>query len=124
MPLAKRAMFPSYPVDCAMPSSPSIVPADTDEFLTDPRDCHFDPKVLQCTGGNARPYLTADEVTTMQKYYASTIDPVNGQVIDSASERSNETDDVVALGLVPQERLPDARRHYPAQCLRAIYIAN
>jgi hypothetical protein len=36
-------------------------------FLTDPRDCHFDPKVLRCTGGNA--YLTADEVTTMQKYY-------------------------------------------------------
>jgi hypothetical protein len=69
-----------------MPSSPSIVPADTErEFYMcwrisvrlassgtlqsapaktgerygripeDPRDCHFDPKVLQCTGGNAPP---------------------------------------------------------------------
>ena len=25
--------------------------ASTDQFLTDPRDCRFDPKVLQCTGG-------------------------------------------------------------------------
>ena len=43
------------------------------------------------------PYLTADEVTTMQKYYAGTIDPVNGQVIDSGSERGDETDDALAL---------------------------
>jgi feruloyl esterase len=33
----------------------------------------------------------------MQKYYAGTINPVNGQVIDSGSERGNETDDVLAL---------------------------
>jgi hypothetical protein len=98
MPLAKRAMFPNLTVELRDPSSPSIVPAGTERemyiywrisvrlassgtlqsasarmakrhgrFLTDPRDCHFDPKVLRCTGGNA--YLTADEVTTMQKYY-------------------------------------------------------
>ena len=39
------------------------------------------------------PYLTADE----EKYYAGTIDPVNGQVIDSGSERGDETDDALAL---------------------------
>ena len=50
----------------------------TDQFLTDPRDCHFDPKVLQCTGGNVPPAcLTADQVTTIRNYYAGTIDPVN-----------------------------------------------
>ena len=27
--------------------------ASTDQFLTDPRDCHFDPKVLLCTGGSS-----------------------------------------------------------------------
>ena len=39
----------------------------TDQFLTDPRDCKFDPKVLQCTGSNVPPAcLTAEQVTTMQ----------------------------------------------------------
>jgi feruloyl esterase len=82
--------------------------ASTDQFLTDPRDCRFDPKALLCTGGQLPPAcLTADQVTTMQNYYAGTIDPVNGQVINPGSERGNETDDVLALGLAFQERLPE-----------------
>ena len=82
--------------------------AATDQFLTDPRDCHFDPKVLQCTAGNAPPAcLTSEQVTTMRKYYAGTIDPVNGQLISVGSERGNETDNVLALGLALQEQLPE-----------------
>jgi feruloyl esterase len=82
--------------------------ASTDQFLTDPRDCHFDPKALLCSGGKVPPAcLTADQVTTMQNYYAGTIDPVNGQVINPGSERGNETEDVTALGLAFQERLPE-----------------
>jgi feruloyl esterase len=82
--------------------------ASTDQFLTDPRDCHFDPKALLCTGGKVPPAcLTADQVTTMRKYYAGTIDPVNGDVISPGSERGNETDDVRALGLALQEQLPE-----------------
>jgi feruloyl esterase len=82
--------------------------ASTDPFLTDPRDCHFDPKALLCTGGNVPPAcLTADQDTTIQNYYAGTIDPVNGQVINPGSERGNETDDVRALGLAFGERLPE-----------------
>ena len=82
--------------------------ASTDQFLTDPRDCHFDPKALLCTGGKVPPAcLTADQVTTIQKYYAGTIDPVNGQVINPGAERGNETDNVLALGLAFQERLPE-----------------
>jgi feruloyl esterase len=82
--------------------------ASTDQFLTDPRDCRFDPKALLCTGGQLPPAcLTADQVTTMQNYYAGTIDPVNGQVINPGSERGNETDNLLALGLAFQERLPE-----------------
>jgi feruloyl esterase len=82
--------------------------ARTDQFLTDPRDCHFDPKVLQCTAGNVPPAcLSAEQVTTMQKYYDGTRDPVNGQLINPGSERGNETDDVRALGLAFQEQLPE-----------------
>ena len=80
----------------------------TDQFLTDPRDCRFDPKVLQCTNGNVPPAcLSAEQVTTLQKYYDGARDPVNGQLINPGSERGNETDDVRALGLAFQEKLPE-----------------
>jgi len=80
----------------------------TDKFLTDPRDCHFDPKALLCTGGKVPPAcLTAEQVTTMRNYYAGTIDPVNGDVIAPGSQRGNETDDVGALGLALQQQLPE-----------------
>jgi feruloyl esterase len=82
--------------------------AKTDLFLTDPRDCHFDPKVLQCTGGALPPAcLTPEQVTTMQNYYLGAIDPVNHQVINPGYERGNETDNVLALGLALQEQLPE-----------------
>jgi feruloyl esterase len=82
--------------------------ASTDQFLTDPRDCHFDPKVLLCKGGQVPPAcLTADQVTTMEKYYAGTIDPVNGQVINPGPARGNESDNILALGLALQEKLPE-----------------
>lgn len=82
--------------------------AVTDQFLTDPRDCRFDPNVLLCVGGQLPPAcLTADQVTTMQKYYAGAVDPVNGQVINPGGARGSETDDIQALGLAFQERLPE-----------------
>jgi feruloyl esterase len=82
--------------------------ASSDQFLTDPRDCHFDPKALLCTGGNLPPAcLTSDQVTTMEKYYTGAINPVTKQLISPGSERGNETDDVLALGLALQEALPE-----------------
>ena len=82
--------------------------AITDPFLTDPRDCRFDPKVLQCTGGQVPPAcLTDEQVTTMRKYYAGATDPVNGQLINPGAPRGTETDDIFALGLAFQERLPE-----------------
>ncbi|QPF84125.1 tannase/feruloyl esterase family alpha/beta hydrolase [Bradyrhizobium genosp. L] len=79
----------------------------TDPFLTDPRDCRFDPKQLLCSGGKLPPAcLTADQVTTIQKYYAGTFD-AHGQLVNPGSERGNETDDVTALGLAFQEQLPE-----------------
>jgi Tannase and feruloyl esterase len=82
--------------------------ARTDPFLTDPRDCRFDPKVLQCKGGDVPPAcLTPDQVTTMRKYYAGAIDPVTGDVINPGPARGSETDNVLALGLVFAEQLPE-----------------
>jgi feruloyl esterase len=80
----------------------------TDQFLTDPRLCRFDPEVLQCTGGNVPPAcLTADQVTTMRKYYAGAIDPVNGQLISPGAAPGAETDNVLALGFALLEQLPE-----------------
>lgn len=80
----------------------------TDRFLTDPRDCHFDPKVLLCTGSNVPPAcLSAAQVTTMKNYYAGLFDPLTGQLIHPGYERGNETDDISVLGLAFQERLPE-----------------
>jgi feruloyl esterase len=82
--------------------------ATTDPFLTDPRDCHFDPKVLQCTGSNMPPAcLSAEQVTTMTNYYAGLFDPRTGQLIHPGYARGNETDDISVLGLAFQERLPE-----------------
>jgi feruloyl esterase len=82
--------------------------ASTDQFLTDPRDCQFKPKQLLCTGGKVPPAcLTSDQVTTMNKIYGGTIDPVNGDVINPGAERGNETDNLQALGLAFTERLPE-----------------
>src|SRR5205823_6397760 len=41
----------------------------TDSFLTDPRDCHFDPASLQCASGDAPTCLTAQQVDTAKKFY-------------------------------------------------------
>jgi feruloyl esterase len=80
----------------------------TEQFLTDPRDCRFDPKVLQCQGGAVPPAcLTPDQVTTMRKYYLGAIDPVNGDVINPGPAPGSETDNVLALGLVFAEQLPE-----------------
>jgi feruloyl esterase len=82
--------------------------AKTDQFLTDPRDCRFDPAVLQCTGGNVPPAcLTPDQVTTIRNDYAGAIDPVTRQVINPGNARGSETDNVLALGLAFAEQLPE-----------------
>ena len=41
----------------------------TDAFLTDPRDCGFDPASIQCASGDAPNCLTAQQVDTAKKFY-------------------------------------------------------
>ncbi|MGJ4944801.1 tannase/feruloyl esterase family alpha/beta hydrolase [Bradyrhizobium sp. HKCCYLS1011] len=82
--------------------------AKTDQFLTDPRDCRFDPKVLQCKGGEVPPAcLTPDQVTTMRNYYVGTVDPVTKEIVVPGVAPGAESDNVLALGLVLSEQLPE-----------------
>jgi len=41
----------------------------TDGYLTDPRQCNFDPKRLQCRGTPSASCLTREQVDSVRKYY-------------------------------------------------------
>jgi hypothetical protein len=41
-----------------------------DGIINDPRQCHFDPSVLQCKAGDAADCLTAEQVAAVKKVYA------------------------------------------------------
>jgi feruloyl esterase len=65
----------------------------SDNFLTDPRDCHWDPAALQCTGGPPDPAtcLTAPQVDAMRKFYEGPINPRTGQRIYAGETRGSES---------------------------------
>jgi tannase/feruloyl esterase len=80
----------------------------SDGFLTDPRDCRFDPKVLQCSGGNTPPNcLTPNQVSVIQKYYDGPSDPRTHQLINPGNARGSEASTVGALGFILNESLPE-----------------
>jgi tannase/feruloyl esterase len=51
----------------------------TDNFLDDPRDCHFEPATLQCRSGDAPDCLTAPQVQALASMYAGAHDPRTGE---------------------------------------------
>jgi feruloyl esterase len=65
----------------------------SDNFLTDPRDCHWDPAELQCTGGaaDAATCLTAPQVAAMRKFYEGPINPRTGKRIYGGRTRGSES---------------------------------
>jgi feruloyl esterase len=78
----------------------------SDAFLTDPRNCTFDPARMQCPAGTDAPScLTADQVAAMKSYYAGSINPSNGAVINPGNMRGSETSNPAALGLALNENL-------------------
>src|SRR5271165_7016922 len=64
----------------------------SDNFLTDPRDCHWDPAALQCTGGaaDAATCLTVPQVAAMRKFYEGPIDPRTGERIYAGNPQGSE----------------------------------
>ena len=64
----------------------------SDNFLTDPRDCPWDPSALQCTGGpaDAATCLTAPQVAGVRKFYQGPINPRTGQRIYAGNPRGGE----------------------------------
>jgi feruloyl esterase len=64
----------------------------SDNFLTDPRDCHWDPSALQCTGGpaDAPTCLTAQQVAGVRKFYQGPINPRTGERIYAGNPPGSE----------------------------------
>jgi feruloyl esterase len=63
----------------------------TDIYLNDPRDCHFNPKVLQCKGGqNPTTCLSAAQVSAAEKMYEPLYNTHTGQEIFPGEPRGQE----------------------------------
>ena len=65
----------------------------SDNFLTDPRDCHWDPSALQCTGSAAdgATCLTAPQVAGLRKFYQGPINPRTDERIFAGRVRGSES---------------------------------
>src|SRR5260370_7106630 len=77
--------------------------APNDPFLTDPRDCKFDPASLQCPVGDAPTCLNADQVAAMKVYYTGSTNLSTGALIAPGNARGSETSNVSALGVALNE---------------------
>ena len=64
----------------------------SDPFLNDPRDCDFDPSVVQCTAGqDPNTCLTAAQVAAARKIYSGPHDPNTGELIFPGYEPGSES---------------------------------
>lgn len=80
--------------------------AKTDAFLTDPRDCKFDPAKLQCPGNLDGPNcLTTAQVNAMKVYYKGAVNPSNGAIINPGNMPGSETSNASGLGFAFNENL-------------------
>ncbi len=52
-----------------------------DGVIEDPRECKFDPKVLQCSAGQTNNCLTSDQVEAIREIYSGPHDPRTGKAI-------------------------------------------
>ena len=77
--------------------------APNDPFLTDPRDCKFDPASLQCPGGDGPNCLNPDQVAAMKVYYTGSTNLSNGALIAPGNARGSETSNPAALGFAFNE---------------------
>ena len=65
----------------------------SDNFLTDPRDCRWDPAGLQCKdeAADAATCLTAPQAAAMRKFYQGPINPRTGERILAGRVRGSES---------------------------------
>ena len=77
--------------------------APNDPFLTDPRDCNFDPASIQCPAADGPTCLNPDQVAAMKVYYTGSTNLSTGAIIAPGNARGSETSDPAALGFALNE---------------------
>jgi feruloyl esterase len=80
----------------------------SDNFLIDPRDCHWDPAALQCTGGaaGAATCLSALQVAAIRKFYEGPINPRTGERIYAGRTRGSESNSGYPAAIPPGSSIP------------------
>ena len=79
-----------------------------DPYLSDPRECIFDPATLQCPRNvDKDDCLTKDQVAAMKVYYYGVVDPSTGAIIHPGNVFGSETNNLKALGLALSYYLPE-----------------
>jgi feruloyl esterase len=75
----------------------------SDNYLTDPRDCHWDPAALQCTAGvaDAATCLTVLQIAGLRKFYEGPINPRTGERIYAGRVRGSESMSGYPAAIVP-----------------------
>jgi feruloyl esterase len=89
----------------------------SDDFLDDPRDCHFDAVSLQCQGADAPDCLTPPQVSALKAMYAGAHDAKTGELIYFGWPPGSEGSSVVVPRL-PGWSLYWADPAHPAQPAR------
>ena len=72
-----------------------------DGVIEDPRNCHFDPKVLACKEGDGAECLTPRQLETAQKLYAGPQDSRTGAQVFPGLEPGSETGWAMVAGPQP-----------------------
>jgi len=75
----------------------------SDNFLTDPRDCRWDPAALQCTGGAAdtATCLTVLQIAAVRKFYEGPTNPRTGKRIYAGRTRGSESNNGYPAAIAP-----------------------
>ncbi|MEP7307770.1 MAG: tannase/feruloyl esterase family alpha/beta hydrolase [Acidobacteriota bacterium] len=61
-----------------------------DGLISDPLQCHFDPRTIECKGGDAGDCLTSDQAAAAVKIYAGVKNPTTGAAIFPGLEPGSE----------------------------------
>jgi feruloyl esterase len=99
-----------------------------DGIISDPTRCHFDPKVLECTGPETSSCLTAAQVEAAREIYAGPKDPRTGRQIFPGLEPGSELGWRVEAGGPLPMRIPLTYFQYvlfrnPAWDFRALNLS-
>ncbi len=78
----------------------------SDNFLTDPRACDFDPGTLQCKASTDTNCLNADQVAAARLIYQGATDPANTHLIFPGSVKGCESDPQFGWGGIESQPEP------------------